>query len=192
MHIQEQKIYLRRAIAERVSHITEKERSAESRSLCRRVLEILPKEQITIAGYVPLTSEVDILPLMQTLIERGDHVYLPVFKNKTLTFRLCSNISDLVIGELNIPEPPESAQGLDPMQLNITLIPARAFDREGFRLGRGNGGYDMWIRKQRTLNMKTKFWGIAFGVQIVNEVPHEEHDEKVDAIITARGCEKAK
>ena len=29
------------------------------------------------------------------------------------------------------------------------LIPGRAFDAKGNRLGRGNGGYDKWIAEQR-------------------------------------------
>ncbi|MFA7682254.1 MAG: 5-formyltetrahydrofolate cyclo-ligase, partial [Candidatus Peribacteraceae bacterium] len=70
---------------------------------------------------------------------------------------------------------------------DCALIPGRAFDRDGNRLGRGNGSYDHWIREQRTANPQTKIWGIAFECQIVPIVPTEEHDERVDALITARG-----
>jgi len=55
------------------------------------------------------------------------------------------------------------------------------------RLGRGNGGYDHWIEKQRDVNPDTRMIGVAFECQIVNEVPIDAHDEKMDEVITDRG-----
>ena len=187
MDIREQKRNLRDSISQRISQIPENKRQAESRSLCKRILDNLSPSQLTIAAYVPLKSETDILPLLRKIIERGDNLYLPVFKNNTLTFRSTNTLNDLKPGKLNIHEPSDCSPELDPRTLDLALVPARAFDREGFRLGRGNGGYDKWIRIQRTLNPETKFCGIALECQIVNDVPREEHDEKVDTVITARG-----
>lgn len=187
MHIREEKAHLRQSITEHILRMPDKSRATESRSLCKRILENLPQGLLIIAGYAPLKSEADILPLLETLIERGDRVYLPVFTNNILTFRSCSGFSQLTPGALNILEPPESAPVIDPLELNIALVPGRAFDRSCHRLGRGNGGYDKWIRIQRQRNPNTKFWGIAFECQIVNDVPREKHDERVDNVITARG-----
>lgn len=198
MDIRKQKRHLRDSISQRITRLAGKNKSAESRSLCKRILENLPRKDasihgappqppLTIAAYVPLKSEADILPLLHQFLKRGDPLYLPVFKNNMLTFRKTEDLQLLKPGTLNILEPPESAPELDPLKLDFALVPARAFDRKGWRLGRGNGGYDKWIRSQRLLNPKTKFWGIALECQIVNEMPREEHDEKVDQIITARG-----
>lgn len=187
MHIREAKLQLRQSIAERLAKMTPKERAAESRSLCRRVLEVLPPKSLTIAAYFPLTIEVDIRPLLKTLLDRRCDLYLPCFQSGTCIFRKTKTLLALPLGPLGIPEPPEGAEELDPKELNYALIPARAFDRKGNRLGRGNGGFDIWIRKQRSLNPSTKIFGIAFDCQIVNEIPTEAHDERVDAVWTARG-----
>jgi 5-formyltetrahydrofolate cyclo-ligase len=187
MHITEQKSQLRAALLERLKRMSEKDRTAESRSLCKRILEALPPGPITITGYVPLRTEPDIRPLLEELLKRGDSVFLPRFENGKLAFRQVFDLDHLAPGELKIMEPPASAPLLDPQKLDICIVPARGFDAKGWRLGRGNGGYDIWIKKQRTENPKSQFWGIALECQIVPDVPREEHDERVDAVVTARG-----
>ena len=188
MDPREAKSHLRAAIRDRLSHISDKERHAESRSLCKRIAEHLPAKPVTICGYYPLKDEIDLRPVLIPLIEQGWPVYLPRFEDGKLAFRkaAASSFDDLTPGPWGIPEPALTAEALDPLKLAIALVPARAYTLTGERLGRGNGGYDIWIRKQRSLNPKTKFWGVCLEAQIVQDIPMEEHDERVDAIVTAR------
>src|SRR3989344_6368146 len=178
---------LRQSIHERIVRMPPNLLLAESRSLCRRILENLLPPPLTICGYYPLKTEADIRPLLEELLQRGDSVYLPSFAGNQLSFRKYDNFESLSPGTLHIPEPPIAAPSPDPSALQYVLTPGRAFDREGFRLGRGNGGYDKWIAKQRNTNPSTQFWGIALECQIVSEVPHEKHDQKMDRVVTARG-----
>ena len=187
MDIRKAKEILRQSISERLARMTSYKLAAESRSLCRRILENLPPPPLTICGYYPLTTEADIRPLLEELLRRGDRVYLPSFTGNQLSFRECIDLKKMSPGTLNIPEPPMASSSPTPSQIQYVLTPGRAFDREGFRLGRGNGGYDKWIAKQRQENPSTKFWGIALECQIINEVPHEDHDQKMDRVVTARG-----
>ena len=178
---------LRAAIKDRLARLSAKDRSAESRSLCKRILEMLPNVPITLCAYYPLSDEADILPIIGELQKRGDRIFLPAHETGKLVFRQMSSIENLIPGDFGIPEPPLDAPRLHPHDLSIALLPGRAFDRKGNRLGRGNGGYDIWIRKQRKENPATQFWGVALECQIVQEIPMEGHDERVDAIVTARG-----
>lgn len=186
MDLREEKALLRQRIQERLQQMDAKQRAAEGRSVCRRILEHLPTAPCSICAYVPLITEVDVRPMLEEILKRGNALYLPRFEGK-LTFRRAEHLKDLKPGALKIPEPPEDAEELDPKMLDIALIPGRAFDRQGHRLGRGNGGYDVWITEQRKANPKTLFWGIAFEMQIVDRVPTEAHDAAVDEILTARG-----
>jgi len=183
----ELKAQLRQSIKDRLAKMSPKDRAAESRSLCRRILEALPKKPVTLCVYYPLTDEADIRPAIREMFSLGHAVFLPVMENNLLTFRKATSLEELKPGALNIPEPPEEAPLLDPQELDIVLVPGRAFDREGDRIGRGNGGYDIWIAKQRKANTKTQFWGIALECQIVNDIPMEAHDQRLDAVLTARG-----
>lgn len=182
---------LRDAIRDRLSHMSDTLKAAESRSVSRRVMESLPKEAMTVCAYVPMKSEVDIRPVLEHLLEKKTALFLPRFEGK-LVFRKVTSLTELIPGTLGVMEPPASAAELDPQALAVALVPARAYARDGRRLGRGNGGYDIWIRAQRKLNPKTQFWGICYDAQLVNDVPMEDHDERVDAVITGRGLIECK
>lgn len=178
---------LRNAIRDRLAHMSDTLRAAESRSVSRRIIESLPPKPVAVCAYVPLKTEADLRPVLDHLLEKNYPLYLPRFEGGKLAFRHITDLKDLVPGALGIQEPSASEHLLDPQDLAIALVPARAYATDGRRLGRGNGGYDIWIRAQRNMNPKTQFWGIAYEAQVVHEIPMEEHDERVDAVITARG-----
>lgn len=68
------------------------------------------------------------------------------------------------------------------------LLPGAAFDRQGNRIGYGGGFYDRWLawwnhtdfEKQGTLEKI----GLAYGMQVVDSIPSEKFDQKVDFVIT--------
>ena len=196
MGAQEAKSQLRRAIKERLARLGTKDRAVESRSLCKRILESLPEAPVTICAFHPMGDEVDIRSLFTELLVRGYAVYLPRKEGKHFVFRKMESLERLQPDDFRIPSPPEDAPLLEPGDLALALIPGRAFDRKGNRMGRGNGGYDIWIRKQRQAQAslpaekKAQFWGVALECQIVQEVPMEAHDETVDLVITPRGSIK--
>lgn len=190
MDLPSSKSDLRQAITQRISRLSPKDRTAESRSLCKRILEALPKEPSAICAYYPLSDEADIKSLLKDIPERGHTLYLPRKEGKHFVFRKMQNVESLKPDDFKIPAPSDDSPVLEDGDVAVVLVPGRAFDHKGHRLGRGNGGYDIWIRKQRAENPKTRFWGIAFECQVVQEVPMEGHDERVDAIVTARGLAK--
>ena len=187
-----QKSQLREDIRHRLLSFSSEELAAESRSLCRRLHDLMPREPQVIAAYYPLKDEADVKPLLTDLLRDGHHIYLPRVGKGDMVFRRIPHLQ-LARGVFNIPEPLADAPLLDPMKLAYALIPGRAFDRSGNRLGRGNGGYDHWLRWIRAYYQKSSserlpaFWGVAFECQIVQEIPFEAHDEKVDSVVTARG-----
>lgn len=71
------------------------------------------------------------------------------------------------------------------------LVPALGFDRRLFRLGRGRGFYDRFLasfderRKQVGASPIYKI-GIGFSEQLVDELPQDDHDVKLDAVLTDR------
>ncbi len=186
MDISSQKQQLRAAVSDRMKTLQEKDRQAESRSVCRRILENLPKDAQTIAAYYPMKSEADIAPLLEEFLKRGINVYLPRAEGRAFLYRKMTSFEALAPGSLRIPEPDSEADILDEATLDIALIPGAAFDRKGNRLGRGNGGYDIWLEKLKKINPAAKVWGIALDRQVVNDVPVQPHDRPVDAVITPR------
>jgi 5-formyltetrahydrofolate cyclo-ligase len=84
-------------------------------------------------------------------------------------------------GRWDIPEP-AIADRINPQQLEAALIPAMAMDRQGHRLGHGGGYFD---RLLAALNCPTA--ALVYEWQLLDEIPEEPHDRRVDAVITERG-----
>lgn len=188
MDIATEKQRLRDATQERLLHIPERQRQTENRLLCKRLQELFKSPPPALAAFFPLASEPDIRPFLRYILAKGTQLYLPAADSGApFSFRRTEDLANLETGEWNIPQPPITAQPLDPLRLTHALIPGRAFDRKGWRIGRGRAGYDIWLREQRRRNPSTIFWGIAFACQILPTIPHTDHDERVDGIVTARG-----
>ena len=137
-----------------------------------------------ISLYSPLPGEPDVRPLLAALAQAGFTTLLPVTGRlgMPLTFRRWRPGEPLAKGRMNIDEPPAAAPAMDP---DLMFVPLAAFDRRGHRIGYGAGYYDASIaavsarRPLRTI-------GIAFSVSEVAEVPHQDHDQRLDAVLTER------
>lgn len=68
-------------------------------------------------------------------------------------------------------------------EIDVILVPGLAFTRDGQRLGRGGGFYDRLLAQLPARTMKL---GVCFDSQIVERLPSEPHDQRVDAVATER------
>jgi 5-formyltetrahydrofolate cyclo-ligase len=68
------------------------------------------------------------------------------------------------------------------------VAPGLAFDRDGNRLGYGGGHYDRYLAR---LGRRAPRVGVAFSLQIVDRVPADEGDERVDVVATDQGSFEA-
>lgn len=77
----------------------------------------------------------------------------------------------------------------------VVLVPSLAFTKEGFRLGRGGGYYDRFLERlsricaasenAKNSEAKVKLVGVCYGAQILENVPLEMHDARVDTVLSA-------
>lgn len=70
--------------------------------------------------------------------------------------------------------------------VDLVIVPGLAYDRSGYRLGRGGGYYDRLIAalKKNTQKPETFFLGIIVKELLFNKLPHEEHDMPVDFVLS--------
>ena len=90
-------------------------------------------------------------------------------------------LDELVAGGWDIREPHADAKIVTPNELDFILVPGVAFDRAGFRIGYGKGFYDKLLFAVSPASTRLS---AAFDCQIVDAVPNEAHDQRVDIIIT--------
>jgi 5-formyltetrahydrofolate cyclo-ligase len=141
-----------------------------------------------VSAYIAIGEEADPQPLLKALRERGHRIALPrvVGKGKPLAFHLYEAGAKLVPGPFGLSQPAPDWPGTDP---DMLIVPLLAFDGEGNRLGYGAGFYDRTLAGLRA-RRKIFAIGYAFSGQEVAEVPHDESDEKLDAIVTERYARK--
>jgi 5-formyltetrahydrofolate cyclo-ligase len=136
-----------------------------------------------VAGYFPVRSEFDCLPLLARLSADGWSLALPVVREGApLEFRAWAIGAPLVPGPRGIMQPPDAT----PVVPRVLVVPLLAFDARGFRLGYGGGHYDRTLQAMRAGSEVTAI-GIAFDEQEMPEIPVNAHDEPLDWILTPFG-----
>jgi 5-formyltetrahydrofolate cyclo-ligase len=159
---------------------------AEKDALIRQRLFVLPEfaEAKVILPYASFRSEADTLKILSESLSMGKRILLPKVdkeKRRLVLFEI-EVLHDLFPGFMGIPEPLVTMEGMRSIDAaDIVIIPGAAFDDKGNRLGYGAGYYDILL-SERTKNMPLV--ALAYEEQIVDSIPAEQHDVKVDMIIT--------
>lgn len=133
--------------------------------------------------YVDFRNEVATREIISTLLDLDKEVYLPVtLKNdKKLIPKRIFSLDDLVSGAYGILEPNVDAPIIDPSLLDVVVVPGSVFDKNGYRTGYGGGYYDRFLENTDAIRV-----GVCFDFQLVDDVFPEEHDKKMDFIITEK------
>jgi 5-formyltetrahydrofolate cyclo-ligase len=142
----------------------------------------LPKGAL-VSAYIPFNAELDPLPILDVLIERGYTTLIPFTppNQMIIEFRLWTRKTPLQRTLYGLMEPvPDDSTPLIP---DVIIMPLLAFDGKGHRLGYGAGYFDQTLGY---LKKKTEFRtiGVAHQVQYYDEVPVETHDYPLDMCIT--------
>ena len=118
-------------------------------------------------------------------LERKQSILLPRCIGNDMSFFEIGEELNLSISSLGFHEP-ISEKVVDPQ---IILVPLLAFDAKGYRLGKGKGFYDRFIKQMREKNSKAICMGIAAGIQKVETVYAEDHDQPLSGVITEFGLQ---
>ena len=136
-----------------------------------------------IGTYISFRDELDTKKLNQYLLERELNLALPAidFQTKEINFFMYHKNTELIENKFSILEPKNKDKVIFP---KIILIPLLGYSKSGFRLGYGGGYYDKYLSKNDIGDVKKI--GIAFSFQEVEEIPVEDHDERLDWILTEK------
>jgi len=133
--------------------------------------------------YVSTGNEVDTQGLIRQLLAMGRQVCVPRFEAGTQGYA-ASELHDfdgeLTAGKFGILEPkPGAVRSAALDRIDAALVPGLAFDETGNRLGRGLGHFDRLLRQTSGAKI-----ALAFDFQVLDEVPAEAHDARMDFIVT--------
>jgi 5-formyltetrahydrofolate cyclo-ligase len=160
------------------------DRRRAAQAIAMRRFPVPLGEGTIVAGYSPIRSECDPVPLMRSLAAKGAQLALPLVheRDKELTFAEWRQGAPLIPGSYGILQPRSEAMQLEP---DIVLVPLAAFDRRCRRIGYGAGYYDRTLADLRKRKVVIAV-GIAFAAQEVEAIPVDEHDQRLDLVLTER------
>ena len=149
------------------------------------ILNVLKKENIRgkiLGGYYPYNYEVDVLQILEKFEKQNYIISLPkIKKNSQMDFFYWSTKDPMTINKYGIPEPISNKVKYP----DILLVPLVAYDKNLNRIGYGGGFYDRYIKKIKK-NKKIITIGLAYSFQKVKKIPINEHDIKLDFIVTEK------
>lgn len=177
MQIIEQKTVIRKHIKELKFTFDKIQLEQFSLQICNKVAQL---EQFHKAKYILLYSSLPYEVITESLFkfaQQGKILVLPVVIGDDLILKEYIP-SMLKVGYMNILEPSQE-EIISPELIDLAIVPGVAFDSNCNRMGRGKGYYDRLLAKANCTKI-----GICYGFQLVDNVPTDQNDIKMDMVIT--------
>jgi len=172
---------LRRNYKDIRSTVTEREKKAE------KILTALSECNVFVNSthiflYFALGSEVPTTEIAKTALSQGKRIAFPkcTDQNGNMEFFYVTSPDELNSGMYGIYEPDSfRCEKAIPDADSLVLVPALAFDKNGYRLGYGKGYYDRYLNANSCYAV-----GIAFEECVCDNLPHDNFDCKVNCLVT--------
>ena len=171
---------VRQRIKRLISVMTPEQKATQSAAIWERLEQAEAFRNSTdILIYWSMDDEVQTPAFIEKWTATGKRFYLPSIQGDDLIVKRFTGTSNLTPGEgFSIPEPTGEPVA-DLSHITLVIVPGRAFDRDGNRMGRGRGFYDRLL-PQLPHAVKA---GVCFDCQKLPSVPTDDNDIKMDFII---------
>lgn len=175
---------LRAELRERRQLLSEPQRDAAGRSLKAQLDALVEAHGATsISCYLSTMTEPDTREFVTEAVRRGIRVLLPVTREDgLLDWAVADDTDDTIPGLLGLPEP--TGEVLGPIavgEVDLMIIPAAATDHAGTRLGWGRGFFDKTLG---SMENRPPVFAVVYDSEILDDLPHDLHDQRVDGIVT--------
>jgi 5-formyltetrahydrofolate cyclo-ligase len=152
-------------------------RQALSLRIAERITSLMRQVE-TVALFAPQPDEPNLRLLERFRLWTSRTILFPKIDAANLAFAPAETWEELQPGAFGLLTPIRAASSSVPQ---LVLVPGLAFTRQGNRLGRGAGFYDRYLAG---LGPATLTVGVAFHLQLLEELPREDHDFCVQAVVT--------
>ncbi|MBQ8668473.1 5-formyltetrahydrofolate cyclo-ligase [bacterium] len=155
-------------------------RSIDITDVSKKLVGLIRKHQSyfrakNVLLYYPKVYEVD----LRDLLKDNKNFYLPRVEGDILAVCPYKLGDKLVVSRFNLLEPISAP--VDPRKIDLIITPALMVNKEGYRLGYGNGYYDRLLTSLEDSDVKTL---CAMPVELVNEnLPHNFYDVPVNYVV---------
>ncbi|WP_353684242.1 5-formyltetrahydrofolate cyclo-ligase [Thermodesulfovibrio sp. 3907-1M] len=170
---------VRKKMLELRNKIPQDLKTRKDEKIALKFIEFLKERHIkSVLLYASFGSEVDTWRIFEYCKKLSIKTAFPKVKEKILEIYWVKERSELTKGYKSILEPC-NAQKAQLEDVEVIAVPGLAFDKNCFRIGYGGGFYDKLLCRKKGIAA-----GLAYEEQIIDKLPVELHDVKVDLIIT--------
>ena len=146
--------------------------------------------------YIDCRSETRTKPELLAEVARGEKKIIVPYctvdeqgENKLGLWHM-ESLEEMVVGKWNILEPPKEMWGnpdkeVEPEALDFVMVPGVGFDREGGRMGNGQGYYDRLLERARP---DCPLVALCYESQLFDEILVAPHDVYMDYVVTETDC----
>lgn len=161
------------------------EREAMSRNICLRFTRLtVVQDCASVMIFLSFGSEINTDYIIEWLWQHNKEVLVPLCKPETREMDIfpIASFADLEPGYFGIREPKKELRPPVAKEvIGLVVVPAVAFDRQGYRVGYGGGYYDRFL-----VGMDVPTIGLAFDCQIIAAAPVDKYDQAVQGIVTEK------
>ena len=172
-----EKSRLRQSLRQRLALLQPARRTLASQKLARRLVELeVWKSARAIGLFGGRHDEMETTLLWKENMGARKTFWYPRIEGAEFHYHEVRGLDSLQIQTWDLQEPVGGKRGVP----DLVTIPGFGFDRNGGRLGRGKGFYDRWL----AAHPETLRLGVCFDFQVVESVPMEPHDCRMDFVVT--------
>lgn len=175
---------LRSKIRCKTSAMSESQKEEEAQVVVNLLQRYISAQRVKVlAMFYPLNDEINILPLAYSALDVGCRVVMPRMESgEESRMEFYDFLPHLMAqGSLGVMEPVQGER-VEASQIDLMIVPGVAFTPKGERMGRGKGYYDRYLSRQ---GFRAHTVGVCFAHQVVDRLPVEEHDKRVDRLFWA-------
>ncbi len=178
------KVALRHDIKSRLMAISAKARVEKSKAICRLIVESEEFQRAAVVmAFLSLPHEVETTPLILHAWQQGKTVAVPKIsweQRHMIPVEITSLETGLHTDDKGLRNPTNGTP-VPFEDIDLVVAPGLGFDRAGNRLGRGGGYYDRFFASGKITATR---WAVAFSEQLCDEIPHDENDVVMHAVVT--------
>lgn len=176
--IEHEKEQMRGLDSQRRRVMTPEEVKTDSRKIVDQIERMSCwKDAKTVMLYYPIHNEVDLRHLVHVYADEKTFLLPATVGGHKIEVRRYEKNRPLKKGQFGIPEPDTEAWT---GSIDLILVPGVAFGTDRFRLGRGGGYYDRFLKfYEHTMKI-----GVCYDFQLHEDLPSQFFDIQMDRVVT--------
>jgi 5-formyltetrahydrofolate cyclo-ligase len=163
-----------------------KEREAADAAITQNLVELASDlGSRSLSAYLSTPDEPDTRAFLEWACDNDIRVLLPISRADGLLDWAPYDGKDEQVDAFGMPTPTSPVLG--PIAINsvdLIIVPAAAVDRTGMRMGWGQGYFDKTLGSMESC---PPVYAVIFDHELVDTVPSERHDQRVDGVVTPSG-----